>query len=206
MKLTRRRLLGGLAVAGASAAGGAGTMAYLTDSEATGVTVNVGNLSLDNTAQFEFSEDPSTEGEDTFEQTITLENDGSLPVRQVVLSDVVFSQGGSLADALKILDLRYGRDSDPENTTSILPDVESDENGNGIFDLDDLRIILNNGEILLEEIVADSETPEGEVLYHGEKSYLYIEAEWDYSKVPEGQDGAAMVGTITIEGRQQENS
>lgn len=206
MKLTRRTLLGGIAITGASAATGAGTFAYLQDDEQTGMTVNVGTLSLDNTEEFSLSEDPETEGEDTFEQEITIVNDGSLPVRQVLLTDVSVSDQ-TLAAALRILDLRYGRESSREDRTEIRSDVESivsgSGNGNGVLDLDDLGRYLDGGAIRLEELV-DEDDGEGAVLHAGEEAYLDVVAEWDYERIPSEYNGGSLTGNITVEGRQQE--
>ncbi|MBV0901880.1 TasA family protein [Haloarcula salina] len=79
--ITRRRLLGGLVTAGtASAAAGAGTAAYFTDTEASSDNqVSTGTLTLgfDGTAAFDFS--ASLAPGETTQGTVTLVNAGSLP-------------------------------------------------------------------------------------------------------------------------------
>lgn len=209
MKITRRSLLGGIAVAGVSAGAGAGTFAYLQDSEGTDMTINVGTLSLNSTDSFEFKEDGSIQGEDTFETTITIRNEGTLPVRQIILKSIELDDYPELAQWLKLEDITYGRD-DP---TSIKSDLKSNENNNGIFDLDDLKQNLESSDVRLEELIDDSEDGNGEVLYVDEEAYLTITAKWDYEQIPgtnstEGEtpdyNGATLTGYITIDGRQGE--
>lgn len=228
MKLTRRNLLGGLALIGASAAGGAGTFAYLQDNEGTDVTINVGTLSISNDpVEFEFAEDSNTQGEDSFGQTITIVNDGTLPVRQVLL-DSITADNTILAESLLITDIRYGRETNPENRTSIIQDVGATylegismvdgTTEDGIY-LQTLIDYLQGSNVRLEELIDDSEEGDGEVLYVGEEAYLDIVSRWDYSKIPTSGDssetnstdgesvsynGSALSGTITIRGKQQE--
>lgn len=82
LTLTRRRLLGGLGtVAAASAATGAGTMAYFTDTESsTGNTVQAGTLDLkpDDGSEITFLDAAGVAPGDSGEQSIELANDGSI--------------------------------------------------------------------------------------------------------------------------------
>lgn len=193
MKLTRRQMLGGIAVVGASAGVGAGTFAYLNDESTADVTINVGNLELSEPAPIEWSEDPTTPQEDTFSDSLTIENTGNLPSRQVLLTEISVNDT-TLAKALKILDIRYGQD-DPE---SILEDVESNENGNGIYDLDDLRQSLDNSDIALEDLAGNG------VLYAGDSAVLEIDAQFDYSKIEPEKGGNPLDAVLTISGRQED--
>lgn len=226
MKITRRSLLGGLAIAGVSAGAGAGTFAYLQDSEGTDMTINVGSLSISNDpVEFQLAEDPNTEGEDYFVQTITIKNDGTLPVRQVLLKSIS-ADDETLANALLITDLKYGRQQDRGDRASILSEIlpsdhtvtlpdGSDATGNY---LQELINYLNDNDVRLEDIISDP-SEDGEVLHVGDEAYLDIVARWDYSKIPSQEvgggenstetpetvyNGGSLTGTITIDGKQEE--
>lgn len=194
IELRRRELLGGVATIGVAAVGaGATTYAFLSDQSQADVTINVGSLTLSDPAPIEWSEDPSTEGEDTFSDSLTIENTGNLPARQVLLESITVNDQG-LAKALEVLDVRYGQDS----VSSILSDIEANNNGNGIYDLDDLRQSLATSSIALEDLAGTG------TLYEGATATLEIDARYDYSKIPDSKDGAALEATFSIRGKQDD--
>lgn len=194
MKLTRRKVLSGIAIAGASAGAGAGTLAFLSDTSESDITINVGSLSLSEPSPITWQEDPSTDGEDSLSERVTIENTGNLPSRRVSITDLQSNDWG-LAKALEITDIRYGQDS----MSSILSDVQENNNGNGIYDLHDLAKTLNNSEIQLDSLAGP------DTLNAGEKAHLEIDAQFDYSKIPDSKAGKPLEVTITIRGRQDDS-
>ena len=117
--LTRRRLLGGIiAIGGGSAAAGAGTMAYFSDTETSANQIQAGTLvlSLGGTGSFSFS--TSLAPTSSTQDSVTLVNDGS--VTGSVDVDVDYSEndasGGSAPDMaaqevasnLEVTTLDYG--------------------------------------------------------------------------------------------------
>lgn len=80
VKLSRRRVLGGVAaIAGASAAAGAGTMAYFTDSgSSTDNRIEAGTLTLEFGGSGTFSFTTSLAPTETTSDSVTLENGGTV--------------------------------------------------------------------------------------------------------------------------------
>lgn len=190
-RLRRRELLTAAAAAGVAAVGAGGaTWAFLSDQATSDITLNVGSLAIADPAPIEWSEDPDTDGEDSFSDTVTIENDGNLPARQVLLTNIDVNDP-ALAKALEITDIRYGVSS----ATSILSAVQANSNGNGIYDLDDLSQSLP---ITLDEQAGS------ELLHADDIAELEIDAQFDYSKIPDSKDGKPLDATLTVEGRQQE--
>lgn len=181
-RIRRRELLTGIAAVGVTAAGaGTGTYAYISDESQSDITINVGSLDLNNPAPIEWSENPDSDGEDSFSDSVTIDNAGNLPARRVILSDVSVNDG-ALAKALEITDVRYGVAS----STPILGDIEANNNGNGLYDLDDLR---QSTPIDLSEVAGS------EVLHADDDAVLEIDAKFDYAKIPDAKGGAALEAT-----------
>ncbi len=109
LQITRRRLLGGLvSVGAASAATGAGTMAYFSDSEtSSGNTVRAGTLNLDFDGSETFELSTALAPTQKTDDDITLVNDGSVP--------------GSLA-----VDVTYGPTEATENSEDVSADDVAD--------------------------------------------------------------------------------
>lgn len=193
MKITRRKLLGSIAIAGASAGLGAGTFAYLSDQSTADITINVGSLELADPTPIEWSENPETDGQDSMSESVSIENVGNLPSRQVLLNEIEVDEGSTeLLKALEITDVRYG----VTEATSIKSELPSDSNENGILDLHDLQ---QEAPIPLAEMAG------AEVLHADDTAMLEIDATWDYEKVPENANGATLATSIIVNGKQEAN-
>lgn len=193
MKLTRRKILASIGIAGVSAASaGIGTAAYLSDDSLSNISINVGSLSLSDPATITWSENPDTQGEDVLSERITVENTGNLPARQVVLTEIDWNDK-TLAKALEITAIRYGQDE--LDTIKIDEWLGGDQNGNGVFDLHDLKMRLP---VHLDAMTSTS------TVYAGEKAHLEIDAKLDYSQIPDDKEGAEFETDLTVRGQQNE--
>lgn len=192
MKITRRQLLGGIALTGAASAGGAGTFAYLTDTGSTDLSFVTGSLEVEHDPQ---TLDFGDVAESTVAADVDITNTGSLPARQVVWSDVTISGSTPVAKAMEVTSITYRGDDITEDVRST---IGSSGNGNGILDLHDLAGYLNDNEIDLEGLVGgDGLDPEG-----GETVTLSIEASVDYSQDGLSEDNMSMQATVEVTGRQ----
>ncbi|MFB6135687.1 MAG: TasA family protein [Halobacteriaceae archaeon] len=168
VKLTRRRLLGGVTAAGLAAGGaGAGTFAYFTDSATSADnSVQAGTMDLKLSDGDEDAQDGVSgtitvsnlvPGGPQYGGEVTLENAGTLEADHVEIdfdvaeneashgpgsdeADTAPSSAAGFAEMIQVDSLLYPKDSDP-NQTNLLGSV-SDSNGNGIVDLED---VANHG-------------------------------------------------------------
>ena len=119
IEVTRRRLLGGIiAIGGASAATGAGTMAYFSDTDSSENRIEAGTLTLGFGGAGSFSFSTSLAPTETTQDSVTLENGGS--VSGSVDVNVSYTEsdasGGSapdktaqeVAENLEVVTLTYG--------------------------------------------------------------------------------------------------
>ncbi|MEE6211158.1 TasA family protein [Salarchaeum sp. III] len=163
IELTRRRALGGLLTLGAAgAAGGAGTMAYFSDTEtSTGNTVSAGTMNLELGApggtygdgvSGVFSVGNLAPG-DTLGGTVVARNDGSLAADHLELKigasgteasgngsddgDTMPESADGMASLFEVDTLSYPEETGGGELVDNL-DGDGDLNDNGIVDLDDI--------------------------------------------------------------------
>lgn len=115
IELTRRRVLGGLVTVGAaSAAAGAGTFAYFSDSETSeNNTVTAGDLTLsvNDGDGFSYSPENIAPGEN-FTVTVDIENTGSIDASNLVVTTATDTDDdANLAEKLDIDEIRWGGDA-----------------------------------------------------------------------------------------------
>lgn len=163
-RLTRRRLLGGLAVTGAATGGaGAGTWAYFQDTESsTGNSIDAGTLDL-KTSDSDDNGDGATgtwtisnaRPGDSVMADLTLRNEGTESADHVEIDFSVTETEATGPSGSDEADSKQGADGMTQqfevtlltyNGVNILEDYMSDANGNGIMDLDDL--VNGNGAAL----------------------------------------------------------
>lgn len=216
-RLTRRRLLGGVATIGAAAAiGGVGTIAHFRDEESsTGNSVQAGTFDLiladsdegfgenGNSVSGELTLSNAKPG-DTFSGDIGLQNAGSVEADHIELDfsyDEIESSGpngnneadtqpGSaigMAKQFEVTTLFY----DSQNILSTL----SDANGNGRIDLDDLSSSANTGAL---DNLAPPPSANG-----GMESFL---AEFRFADDPANNDYQGDKLTLTITFALHQNS
>ena len=179
-----------LAVVVGVGAGGAGTYAYLTDTGETALSLTTGSIVITNDpGTLSFPTDDGTEKT----ATVTVRNEGTLPARQLSLSSVSISgaNGTTVAKASKITAVEY-------NGTDITGDLEStvgDANGNGIFDLDDVRTHLENGEYVLSS--------DDVALEPGESVQFTVSVVFDYSQPGMTANEMEMGATVEFTGAQE---
>ena len=179
-----------LAVVVGVGAGGAGTYAYLTDTGETALSLTTGSIAITNDpGTLSFPTDDGTEKT----ATVTVRNEGTLPARQLSLSSVSISgaNGTTVAKASKITAVEY-------NGTDITGDLEStvgDANGNGIFDLDDVRTHLENGEYVLSS--------DDVALEPGESVQFTVSVVFDYSQPGMTANEMEMGATVEFTGAQE---
>ena len=195
--ISRRKALGGIALTGiAAGGGGAGTFAYLTDSDSVDSTFNIGSLDLETT--------PS-DGALTFESLgegernsspIDVCNEGSLPIRNVVFAGVTIAGNTEVAKAIKVREVSYGGDvvADPSDIT--------DANSNGIADLDDLSTWLENKSLSLTDST-DQGALNGTDAGDSECALLVIKTEMDYSVLSDVPDNASVNASVNLIGKQE---
>ncbi|MCU4801481.1 CalY family protein [Halobacteria archaeon HArc-gm2] len=143
-QITRRHLLGGLAtVAGASAASGAGTMAYFSDTETSSDnTISAGTLELDFDSNGTFAFNTALAPTQTTEESVTLVKGGSITGSLDV--DVSYSESDGnnndedvsaqdVAESLEVETLDYGGDIRDQIDSSADPptlhDLANNEHG-----------------------------------------------------------------------------
>ncbi|SFR93119.1 SipW-cognate class signal peptide [Halomicrobium zhouii] len=160
-RLTRRRLFGGIvSVAAASAASGAGTMAYFTDTETSSDnTISAGTLKLDFDGSGTFEFNTALAPTQTTEESVTLIKNGSVNGSLDVDVSYKESDGDNndpeedvtadqVAENLEVVTLEYGGDTlltEDQNLsgTPTLYDLENNEHGanestqNDLINLDD---------------------------------------------------------------------
>jgi hypothetical protein len=191
-KLTRRKLLAGIATAGVAGVGaGAGTYSYLSDEANTPISFITGSLDVVATPEsIDFEEDDG----DSMTGTVTLSNKGTLPAKQVHWAGLGITGNANVAKAMKILKITYrGQDV----TTVIRDRLSGSGNGNGIFDLHDIHLFLKKHTLRLEDLVdgdglqSDDETAE-----------LSVTVVVDYSQDSISRDNMKMTATVNVRGKQ----
>ena len=204
-KLTRRRLLGGLTAAGAaSAVGGAGTMALLSDTErSTDNTIQAGtvDLVLDGTesATTTFQASKLAPGE-AGTATASVENAGSLPGVLAVTVDDVTTSGGATVDSE---DQSESQDDGSALLSELILEVGFDPDHATDGDLDD-----NDETVAVDEYLsANAWNPgtthsTGETLSAsgegGDASTLYVRWQLD-SDAPNTVQGDEVTVSVAIE-------
>jgi len=152
-ELTRRRLLGGLVTVGAgSAAAGAGTMAYFSDTESsTQNQISTGTLALDFTGSSSFSFDTTLAPTETTTDAVTLVRSGSLSGSldvdfEYAESDVSTvdpdKSAQAVAENLEVVTLTYGGTDISGQVTGAAPptvdDLAKNEHGENETEQNDL--------------------------------------------------------------------
>lgn len=202
--ISRRKALGGIALTGVAAAGGgAGTFAYLTDSDSVDSVFEVGSLDLETTpSDGALTFESLAEGEQNT-STIAVCNDGSLPIRNVILDGITITSDTSdtadaikVAKAIKVRDVRYGGETvaGPSNIT--------DANGNGISDLHDFDTWLGDSGLSLTDSTGQG-TLNGTDAGDGECTTLVIKTEMDYSVLSDVPDNASISASVDLVGEQK---
>jgi len=195
--ISRRKALGGIALTGVAAAGGgAGTFAYLTDSDSVDSVFGVGSLDLETTPSdgaltFESLE----EGEENT-STINVCNDGSLPIRNVILDGITIEGDTEVAEAIKVREVRYG------GNIVANPSQISDDNGNEISDLHDLNAWLQPDGQSLTDLTSQG-TLNGTDDGGPECTTLVIKTEMDYSELSDVSDNASISASVDLVGEQK---
>jgi len=195
--ISRRKALGGIALTGVAAAGGgAGTFAYLTDSDSVDSVFEVGSLDLETTPSdgaltFESLE----EGEENT-STINVCNDGSLPIRNVILDGITIEGDTEVAEAIKVREVRYG------GNIVANPSQISDDNGNEISDLHDLNAWLQPDGQSLTDLTSQG-TLNGTDDGGPECTTLVIKTKMDYSKLSDVPDNASISASVDLVGEQK---
>jgi predicted ribosomally synthesized peptide with SipW-like signal peptide len=194
--ISRRKALGGIALTGVAAAGGgAGTFAYLTDSDSVDSAFEVGSLNLETTpSDGTLTFESLAEGEQNT-STIDVCNDGSLPIRNVILDGITIEGDTEVAKAIKVREVRYG-----EEVVATSPDI-GDPNDNGISDLHDLDSWLRKGVSLTKKTSqgALNGTDDG----GPECTLLVIKTEMDYSVLSDVPDNASINVSVDLVGEQE---
>lgn len=188
--MSRRKVLGGIATAGTAAAVGAGgTWAYLSDEGSSEFSFTTGDLEVDVTPDT-LNFDPINEGEKT--ATVDIENNGSLPVRQLYWNVLNVNGETAVAKAMEIISVKYGK-------TDITGDVESQVSGGSTAYLQDIADYLQNNEIVLDSV----STEDDKVLPSGTSRKLIVTVKVDYSKPGMTEDNMSMSATVNVMGMQK---
>lgn len=172
-KLSRRKLLLGLATVGVAGAGvGGGTVAYITDDESKTLTFESGSIVLViSPPAMDFDQDDG----DEMKETSSLSNSGTLLAKEIQMSGLVLDGSKELQRASELTTFEY-------RGQGILGKIEnrlSDVNNNGIYDLRDLKARVESNPIDLEALVSgDGLDPDGQ-----ETAELTIGVTMDYSQI-----------------------
>jgi predicted ribosomally synthesized peptide with SipW-like signal peptide len=195
--ISRRKALGGIALTGVAAAGGgAGTYAYLADSDSVDSMFEVGSLDLETTPSGgALTFESLAEGEQNT-STIDVCNDGSLPIRNVILDGITISGDTEVAKAIKVREVTYGGDSVAD------PSQIGDDNDNGISDLHDLNAWLQPDGLSLTSSTSQG-TLNGTDAGGGECTTLVIKTEMDYSVLSDVSDNASISASVDLVGEQK---
>lgn len=183
IELTRRRILGGLAITGAAAAGtGAGTMAYFSNTEeSTGNTVSAGTLDL------------TTGGDNTASTTVDI---GDVAPGQSDSGSTTLANNGSIDGSI---DLIFGSASNSEGDN---PDPEPTTTPNGdLGDALEVTVSVGNTDVrsgTFNSVFDGSEADANVALAAGSSKDLTIS--WTLpSGVGNEVQGDSVSGDITIE-------
>lgn len=134
IELNRRRVLGGIATVGAaSAALGAGTFAYFSDTEtSTGNSITAGDLdlTLNSGDGFSYSFDNNIAPGDSATVSVNLENTGSVMASHIEVATSLESDPDDLASQILIDEVRWAGNTQ-DLTQGTLADLASNS-----FDLD----------------------------------------------------------------------
>jgi len=210
--VTRRKLLGSMAIVGAASAGaGAGTYAYITDNEDASFSFQSGSIILKISPEIidfteekldeENSEDNKQDDGSEMRTTITVTNAGTLPVGRLLLDGMSLVTEQSGADDLKkgaevtTLDVVYPN-GDAESILSSIDDATPDANGNNIFDLADLEDKANANTKL--EMLRSGDTLKP---LNANSFELTIGVTYDYSQVT--TNGGSLTASLEFSAIQQ---
>ena len=196
-KISRRKTLGLIGLTGAAASGaGAGTYAYLSDEDSIESIFEVGSLVIDMSPSdggLEFNS--LGEGEES-ESSISVCNQGSLPIRNVIIDSVDIEGEMEVAKALKVLDVSYAG-----NVVATGSDI-GDSNGNGIADLADFQAWVGDG----KSLTSLSETNGlGVSEEDSDCEALVVRTKMDYSVLPSSvENNASMSASVNLIGQQHQ--
>lgn len=192
MKPSKRHVLlvATIVVAVAVGAGGAGTYAYLTDSGETSILFTSGSLDVTNSPD---SLDFGPDDESTHTATIEVKNEGTLPARQVALTEIELEGPNStkVAKALEVQEIRFNETNVTGNVTAEI----GDRNGNGLFDVHDVASYVSGP----DELVLQN----GSVLGSGESVEFSVDVELDYSQPGIVGDEMEMRSNVRFTGYQE---
>lgn len=194
--MKRRTALKVIVGAGAAATvSGAGTYAYMSDEESIDSMFEVGSLIIDVSPEGgELNFESMGEGEENT-SSINICNEGSLPIRDIVVTGVDLEGSTEVASSLELLSATYGG----EDVLSSLHN--GDQNGNGILDLHDMALYLNSNNVSLESEVSGGGLNSSDE--ENECKLLEITTKMDYSVLPDGENNRAVTASINIVGDQQ---
>lgn len=195
--ISRRKALGGIALTGVAAAGGgAGTFAYLTDSDSVDSVFEVGSLDLETTpGDGALTFESLAEGEQNT-SSINVCNDGSLPIRNVILDEITIEGDTEVAKAIKVREVRYGGESVASSS-----DIQ-DPNDNGISDLHDLNAYLGDSGLSLTSSTNQG-TLNGTDDGGPECTTLVVKTEMDYSGLSDVPNNASITVEVNLSGEQE---
>lgn len=172
-EISRRKLLIGVAgVGAASAVGGAGSYAYLSDQGEAIIEFQSGSIVLKISPEtITFDQDDG----DEMVESIEVQNIGTLSASQLSLDGVPLSGSNELKVASEVTTLEYRGTDILSNVQSVVPDA----NGNGIIDLHDLHNHFSSNPYALEsQVGGDGLSPGG-----SETATLTIGVTMDYSQI-----------------------
>lgn len=157
--ISRRKALAAIAGTGTAAAlGGAGTFAYITDSNTAKVSFQAGSIVLQISPKtIDFTSETLAEGEDNGQDdgdemmtTVTIQNTGTLPAKKLWISGVSLGGPEDLKANAEIttLNILYPGaspvDALDSSSAPYYGDATDADNSNGFLDLDDLRTRIAN--------------------------------------------------------------
>lgn len=206
--VTRRKLLGGMAIVGAASAGaGAGTYAYITDNETASFSFQSGSIILKISPKIvDFTEEAPTENNsednpqddgDEMVTTITIENAGTLKARQLQLVGLTLEGPDDLKKAAEITTVEYEYpDGSTQDALSNWEGATDDFNSNGIIDLDDTKQKFD-GNYPTNLLGAGNDLPPG---LNGQFK-LTLGVTYDYSKIT--TNGESLTASFEFSASQQ---
>ena len=194
--ISRRKALGAIALTGAAAAGsGAGTYAYLSDEASIDSMFQIGSLIIETSPENgELNFEDLGEGE-VNDSSISVCNEGTLPVRDVVVTGVDLEGSTEVASAVEVTGATYAGND-------VLSSINNgDINGNGIVDLKDVSDYLTNTDVSLESEISGSGLNSSE---EGTQcKLLVISTKMDYSVLPDGENNRGVTASVNLIGKQQ---
>lgn len=191
--ITKRRILLLAVVSIGLITASAGTYAYLSDSDETAMNFESGSLVIETTETLDYG----VINENAVEKTQAIENNGTLPARQIHWRSTSLDGSDSLLSAMQILSVEYGGE---EVRRDMLDEMGSyGVYENDIFDLNDVHQWLADGNRYpLEEMSG------GDGIESGDTKGLTIRVQIDYGQPGVNGNGSyAFTMTSDIIGLQE---